>query len=113
MMPAHATERAKARIRAKRVFRFIDLATDTGILRIEAIVVEYVTSAWGGCLGSKKGIVSLLLGDARERAMAAGDDRVARQREDLFHVVPVLVPQVRGASADRAREERVANDGQG
>src|SRR5277367_968550 len=112
MMATHATESANARTRAKRVFRFIESATDRGILRDVVMVVEYGRDAWMH-LRCEKWIVALLLRDRCQRPVPACEHRVPREREELLDIVPVLVREVGRASADRAREHGVADDGEG
>ena len=57
-------------------------------------------------------IVESLLGERGERAVAAGEDRVAVQRHEFGAVVLVLLAEVSGAAAHRAGKNRVADDGQ-
>src|SRR3984957_6917577 len=61
-------------------------------------------------LGSKERVVALLLGHGRQGAVAARQDRVSGQPEDLLDVILVLVGVVGRASPHRAREQGVAHD---
>src|SRR5688572_6829788 len=60
----------------------------------------------------EKGVVLFLLGQRGERAVTAGEYRIARQREDLFPVVAILIGEMGRAASHRAREDRIANYGE-
>src|SRR5688500_11688202 len=57
-------------------------------------------------------VMLLLLRESGERPVTAGQHRVTRQREDLFLVVAKLLGEMRRATAHRAREHRISDDGE-
>ena len=68
--------------------------------------------SYAGNSAGKERVMLFLLTDSGQRAMPGSDHSVAWQGKDLLLIIPILIFEVRGASAHRAGEDRIGYDRQ-
>src|SRR5579859_3291666 len=112
MMVTQATTSANPRKSRNIVLRRIDCEMVADALGVE-LMKRVESDASRAALRCEERIVPLFLAHRGQGTVAAGEDRVPGQGEDLLDVVPVLVREMGWAPPDRAGEEGIADHGQG